>query len=93
MSNAKVEFETLDYDPAQPGQERRFGFRCPNGNWCAGLLIRQGVNGGGPPSWAWDGNRESPTFSPSINCKGCWHGYIGAGRCVTVNGEDEPEHS
>lgn len=50
----------------------------------------QGQNGGSP-QWNWDGNREAPTFSPSINCeKHCgWHGYIRGGRCVTAQGEDE----
>ncbi len=51
----------------------------------------QGQNGG-RPQWRWDGNREAPTFSPSINCadRGCWHGYIRNGRCVSVAGTDEP---
>lgn len=68
---------------------------------CEGLLIAgttdikrdgQGQNGG-RPQWDWDGNPEAPTFSPSINCeKHCgWHGYIKKGRCLAVNGTDEPE--
>lgn len=68
---------------------------------CEGLLIAgttdikrdpQGKNGG-RPQWAWDGNREAPTFTPSINCeKHCgWHGYIRKGRCVDTQGVDEPE--
>jgi hypothetical protein len=42
------------------------------------------------PSWNWDGNREKPTLTPSINIlqmndKGeqigeHWHGYLTAGR-------------
>lgn len=68
---------------------------------CANLLIAhsghginrdgQGLNGG-RPQWEWDGDRQCPTFSPSINCeKHCgWHGYIRAGRCVDVKGNDEP---
>lgn len=100
MSDAKVEFETLDYDPAGPGQEQRFAFRCPKrGHQCAGLLIAgrsdikrdgQGRNGG-RPQWDWNGDRERPTFAPSINCGGCWHGYIRHGRCVDTGGNDEPE--
>lgn len=67
---------------------------------CAFLLIAGATNiprdaqgsGGGRPQWDWDGNREAPTFSPSIDCsKACgWHGYIRAGRCVGTNGADEP---
>lgn len=106
MSDAKVTFETLDYKPAQQGDEARFTFCCPKQKgWndsdvrCAGLLIagrsdikRDGQGGnGGRPQWDWDGNREAPTFSPSINCQGCWHGYIRNGRCVDTAGNDEPE--
>jgi hypothetical protein len=40
-------------------------------------------------SWAWDGNIEQPTLSPSINCADCWHGYIEAG--VYVNTDKTPE--
>ena len=66
---------------------------------CANLLIAgatnikrdpQGANGG-RPQWDWDGNRDAPTFSPSIDCSGhCgWHGYIRNGRCVDTSGNDE----
>ena len=30
--------------------------------------------------WLWDGNRESPTISPSIHIIGSWHGYIRNGK-------------
>lgn len=68
---------------------------------CGNLLIAnsghgvprdgQGLNGG-RPQWDWDGNRDAPTFSPSVNCeKHCgWHGYIRSGRCVNTAGQDEP---
>lgn len=102
MSDAKVQFETLDYDPAEPGQEQRFGFKCPlRGHRCEGLLIAgktgvkrdpQGKNGGAA-QWDWNGNREAPTFSPSINCGNCWHGYIENGRCVDTSKKDEPERA
>jgi hypothetical protein len=101
MSAAKVAFKTLDYDDAPAGAEQRFGFACPKhiGRRCEGLLIAgrtrikrdgQGRNGG-VPQWDWDGDRAAPTFTPSVNCKGCWHGYIRAGRCVDTAGGDEPE--
>jgi hypothetical protein len=70
---------------------------------CANLLIAnaaphgikrdpQGANGG-RPQWDWDGNREAPTFTPSINCSAhCgWHGYIRNGRCVDTRNRDEPD--
>ena len=100
MSDAKVTFETLGYKDAQPGEEQRFSFRCPKkGRECGAMIIagrtelkRDGQNqNGGIAQWDWDGNRETPTFTPSINCGSCWHGYIRAGRCVDTSGQDEPE--
>ena len=50
-----------------------------------------------PNNWAqpgpvngWDGNREEPTFNPSIDCSNGgkrpgWHGYIVAGRVCDAN--------
>jgi len=101
VSDAKVTFETLGYDPSPPGGEQRFSFACPKhkGRRCEGLLILgrtglrhdpQGQNGGAA-HWGWDGNREAPTFTPSIDHKGCWHGYIRGGRCVDTGGNEEPE--
>ena len=45
-------------------------------------MARQPGAEGPRPSWQWDGNRTEPTFEPSINCSGCWHGYIRAGVCI-----------
>lgn len=101
MSDAKVRFETEDYDPAEPGQEQLFGFNCPfRDKRCEGLVIAgrtkqprhpQGKHGGSA-QWDWDGNRDQPTFSPSVNCGVChWHGYIRKGRAVDCLGMDEPE--
>jgi hypothetical protein len=36
------------------------------------------------PVWQWDGNREAPTLSPSINVIGRWHGWLQAGKLVTA---------
>ncbi len=99
MSNAKVRFDTLNSLNAEPGREQTFSFVCPKGRHCGGIIIKgrtslkhdpQNKNGG-IAQWDWDGNREAPTFSPSINCGSCWHGYIRKGRCVDTNGADEPE--
>lgn len=102
MSDARVKFWTLSYRPAGVGEEQTFSFNCPRraGGRCEGLVISgrtslphdpQGKNGG-IAQWAWDANRESPTFSPSINCGACkWHGFIEGGRCVSVAKQDEPE--
>ena len=36
--------------------------------WCPGCECYHGprVTGEGPPKWDWNGDREKPTFSPSI---------------------------
>lgn len=87
-------------EPVEPGQEQAFSFACPlHDRRCGDLVIagrtalKRDPNGknGGIAQWDWDANRESPTFTPSVNCKGCWHGYIRQGRCVTTHGNDEPE--
>lgn len=101
MSDAKVKFYatgSTDVEAAR-GFEAWFSFVCPRGNRCGGLPILgrtklkhdpQNQNGG-VAHWTWDGNRDRPTFSPSINCTRCWHGFIENGRCVGVDKKDEPE--
>lgn len=60
-----------------------FGCRNPAGNktGLCQVALRPQKNSVGA-SWAWDGNREAPTITPSINCeKVCgWHGWLRAGR-------------
>lgn len=100
MSDAKVSFARLDSLKAEPGQEQSFGFNCPKHDQrCEGLIIAgktglkrdpQGKSGG-IAQWDWDHNRTAPSFAPSINCGGCWHGYIVAGRARDCQGNDEPE--
>lgn len=57
-----------------------FGFECPKHpeRMCDGLVIRGNPAGLSPANatWQWNGNREAQTFSPSINCVHCSHGYI-----------------
>jgi hypothetical protein len=95
MSDAKVTFAL-----GEDGKPRNFSFACPHGNGrCGKLLIaegphssRHGVNQNGlRAQWHWNGDRERPTFSPSVNCFDCWHGYIENGRCVSTAKVDEPE--
>jgi hypothetical protein len=102
MSDAKVKFFDQNMEGEAPAETAgRFGFTCPKraGTRCSGLLIAgrtalkrdpQGQNGG-HAMWDFDGNAVAPTFAPSINCKGCWHGFIEKGRCVDGNRVDEPE--
>jgi Family of unknown function (DUF6527) len=107
MSDAVVLFHRLDlYDEngdrvnVVSGEEQTFSFACPKYKRRCGDLVISGRtplkhdgnnNNDGVAQWNWDGNRVAPTFTPSINCVGCWHGFIRNGRCVTVNGVDEPE--
>jgi hypothetical protein len=75
-----------------PGATAHMLFVCPNGKRCAVLLGPQAVGRPSPDAlciWGWDGNRDRPTLTPSINCiaekdgkptGGCgWHGHITAG--------------
>lgn len=81
----KFEFLDADLNDCPPDQAPiYFGFSCPkrtNGYMCSGLIIRGNPAGYAPTNktWVWDGNREAPTFSPSINCIDCSHGFIEKG--------------
>jgi hypothetical protein len=75
-----------------PGANAHIIFVCPNKKRCSILLgpvfVKQ-PNKDALNIWAWDGNVECPTISPSINCikekdgkptGGCgWHGHIHQG--------------
>lgn len=66
-------------------------FACPRGQGSCNVPLFPNATSKGH-SWKWDGNREAPTLTPSINClahnpknpkekyAGCgWHGWITAG--------------
>ena len=75
----KFEFLDLNYDDCPIDQKpERFGFECPKrpGYMCSGLLIRGMGNDIPNKTWTWNGDRDKPTFTPSINCLGCSHGFI-----------------
>lgn len=73
-----------------PGATAHIMFVCPNEKRCSVLLGPSSVprpSKGALCIWAWDGNSERPTITPSIDCRavddegnptgGCgWHGYI-----------------
>lgn len=94
MSTLRFDFLNLDYSKCPPSKKPAlFGFTCPNGKGqCTGLHLRAGphtaANTFQPAdrTWIWNGDREKPTFSPSINCKvgnaTCWHGWIKDGKLV-----------
>ena len=81
-------FEEDELPPAKfmfmrdgPNGPRWMSFPCPgqrrknesNARCMVPLHPQKNSNGA---SWTWNGNREKPTLSPSINCHGCWHGFI-----------------
>lgn len=41
------------------------------------------LSGDQHPVWQWDGNREAPTLTPSINVVGRWHGFLRNGKLET----------
>lgn len=45
-------------------------------------LVDLNINRG--HSWEWDGNLEKPTLAPSVHCVNVWHGWVKAGRLVSV---------
>ena len=61
----------------------RFPCQGREGGECMIALRPHQKNSAGA-SWEWDGNKERPTITPSINCKDCWHGWIRNGEFVTA---------
>lgn len=59
------------------GELHRLYMVLPSDTICI-IPIRRGNETKG--AWAWDGNEQAPTLSPSVWQKGCWHGWIRAGR-------------
>lgn len=93
MSAAEVKF-WIGLNPSTVEKAVQFGFRCPKkGTRCDGLLIAGRTELRRPAAPMWDMVDATPgreTFKPSINCRGCWHGFIENGRCVDVKHRDEP---
>jgi hypothetical protein len=72
-----------------PGATAHILFVCPKGKRCGVLLGPSPVGREHPDAaciWGWNGDRDKPTLTPSINCLaekdgkptgGCgWHGFI-----------------
>lgn len=91
-----------DHAPDAPGEwaihrtdetgnvQIRFGCPLRHGQSCGVNIKPHSSDAKGVPSWTWDGDVESPTLTPSINCindvpnsYGCgWHGFLTKGRMV-----------
>ncbi len=69
---------------AAAADDLRLAFACPKepGRLCTGGsgIIVGLTKPACKPSWAWDGNADRPTLTPSIDCKACgWHGWLQSG--------------
>lgn len=91
-SQGEAMFEEDEQPPAkfmfmgkgEDGRPKWFSFPCPGsrgkthpGSRCMVPLSPQRNSNGA--TWEWNGDREKPTLSPSINCHDCWHGFIREG--------------
>lgn len=52
-----------------------------SGNWCYSRWTIGYPNDNGA-QWAWDGNEDAPTLSPSLHAVGVWHGWVRHGYLV-----------
>lgn len=91
MKSADGRFRYLDMfhyelpEGTPPEAVDRFAFRCRQGGdrWCSVNLRGRGHDVPNK-NWAWDGSVNAPTIAPSVNCRGCWHGYIEGGVFLTT---------
>lgn len=103
MKSADGRFEYLDLDgePVAPGTHpmdvHRFAYICrackksdPNTKSTCTLNLGGRGHDLQNRNWQWDGNVDRPTLTPSIDCTGCFHGYLRNGQFVTVGGQPEP---
>lgn len=68
---------------ASDGEIVGMTFKCPCGCADIGRLNFDPLKTD-QPCWQWDGNREAPTLSPSVQKVGqcAWHGWLRAGDWV-----------
>ncbi len=68
--------------PVSDPQWQEFYREAPELN--RGDLVAIPVTGDSHHAWQWDGNREAPTLTPSINVIGRWHGWLREGKLVSA---------
>lgn len=80
------QFKDVEGKPTRdPSKVHYFEFNClrpradGKANYCGMIRVAHGEKPPGDRTWAWDGNFEKPTLTPSINCHACWHGFMQAG--------------
>lgn len=78
----KGEFKYYTDSGIKPGVIAGMRFVCPCGCGGKSSLRFDTVYASG---WAWDGNMDKPTVSPSVKQLVCgWHGYLRNGRWESV---------
>ena len=90
MADAKVTFWTMDDVPAGEGLEQFVRYTCPRtGVVCPATIVV--IEGRYDATTArqvlpWNGDREAPTFTGTIECRGAgacgWKGAIEAGQAI-----------
>jgi len=75
-------YETSGVMPARDDQIAGMIIRCPGCNVESAVSFHPEDR----VHWEWDGDREKPTLSPSLNSVGCcgWHGWLREGQWVSV---------
>lgn len=65
--------------------EVAFWYCCPCGcRQIAPLTVGRGFKPAEGPSWEWNGSKDRPTLSPSVNHTGHWHGWLRDGVWTSV---------
>lgn len=88
MSKLREDLDDLDEngeigDWSFSDDNENIWIRYPDGSE-RGDIVRLPIQSPGRKGWEWDGNREAPTLTPSINILVKWHGYMTAGKLVTT---------
>jgi hypothetical protein len=74
-------------DPVEPTGCYSFWFWCPGCDGAHKIDVYPDGNSGSNPGWSFDGNYETPTFSPSLLCRGqrTCHSFVQAGKIQFLN--------
>ena len=94
-ADGRFEYQDKDGEPLPDGTSLpdigRFQFQCRSEarSHCAVNLGRNAGYQIERRNWLLTGTPDAPTITPSINCEGCWHGYVESGVFLTT--EKNPE--
>lgn len=82
-TDGRFEYRGTDNEPSAVDrleQVDRVAFQCrmkgrKPGNWCS-VNIKDRGHDAENRNWSLAGTLDAPTLQPSINCGGCWHGFV-----------------